>query len=279
MRTLSALLSAILVCLGSSAQEKNVRDDGLFNVFAIIGGKLTPEVISGTKVILPSNLSFTDSPDSEYTMYYPGCGWFAACHSECLKVIFPDATEFIVDNHPLTRDEFYAFPDQYFTAVACNGTRLVAEVRKNINDIDEGIPAFRVMREASGVWAEATARKFPIPENIVINDPSTLPEGSFLNLDWQMATPEAIAKLPEGTIKGWMLSMMGLYPEMNVLTSDRALGYWSVDEADYLIVPASAVSTMTVAGIAAACKVDPAKIRLIKYSCGQGFQVFTTTRN
>lgn len=278
MRKLSAVFFAILVWLGASAQDKTVRDDGMFNVFAIIGGKLTPEVIANTRVILPSNITYTTTPDSEYTFYYPYCGWFAACKSECLKVIFPDATEFVVDNQVLTRDDFYAFPDQLLTVVACDGKRMVAEIRKNVNDIDDGIPAFSAMTKASHVWAEATVGKFPIPENIVVNNPSTLPEDGFLNLDWEMTTTEAVAKLPAGAIKGWMLSMFGLYPEMNVLTKARELDYWWVSDAQITPVPASEVKTPTVAAIAAAAKVDPAKIRLIKFN-GESFTVYTTIKN
>lgn len=235
------------------------------NVFVIIGGKLTPEVLTQNKVIIPSYLSYTDTPDSEHTLYFPATGWFAATYTRCIPSIFPDATEYIVDGYRLTREEFYSFPEEFLTTVACNGNKLVAEIRHNINGTLQGIPAFEKTAEASGIWNEATAQKFPIPANIVVNDPATMPADGLINLDWLLTTATNAAAIPADAINGYILTMYGLYPEMHLFTQPGKIDYFILHDCDRTEIPATAPSTLSVADIAAAANLDPAAIALIRF--------------
>ncbi|MDE7335910.1 MAG: hypothetical protein K2N10_06335, partial [Muribaculaceae bacterium] len=71
MKKLLLFAAAALIAAIAFAQDEAPLEDYMKTPTIIKGGKLTPEVINNNKVILPSNLTYTIDPDSEFTFYYP----------------------------------------------------------------------------------------------------------------------------------------------------------------------------------------------------------------
>lgn len=260
MKKFLLFAAAALIAATTFAQEEQPMDAWMHTPTVIKGGRLTPEVINRNKVILPSNLSYTVEPDSEFTFYYPDGSWFAACNKLCLPSIFPDAKRYEIDGKEVTREEFYADATPQFAVVTGQGDKLSAETLKDVNKPN---PLFREMADASVEWYRSTYGTVPLPADIVINDPSTLPANAFLNLDYVMTTIEGINKrgLPEGAIEGYVLTLFGKYPEMNLLTNARDLNYWETG----IQIPAASVKSLSVGNIAAAVNITPARIMMIKF--------------
>lgn len=260
MKKFLLFATAALIAATTFAQDERLMDAGANYPIVIKGGKLTPEVINQNKIILPSNLSYTFEPDSEFTFYYPDGSWFGALNKLCLPSIFPDAKHYEIDGEEVTREVFYADDTPEFAVVTGQGDKLSAETLKDVNKPN---PLFRKMSDASVKWYKSTFGTVPLPTDIVINDPSTLPANAFLNFDYVMTTIEGIEKrgLPEGAIEGYMLTLFGKYPEMNLLTNARNLNYWE----NGIQIPAASVKSLSVGDIAAAVNITPARIRMIKF--------------
>ena len=260
MKKVLLFAAAVLIAVSSFAQDEAAMDDFMKTPTIIKGGKLTPAVINSNKVILPPNLSFTVEPDSEFTFYYPDGSWFADWRKSCLASIFPDAKRYEIDGREVTREEFYADSTPQFAIVTGQGDKLSAETLKDVNKPN---PLFSEMTNASVEWYRSTFGTKPLPADIIINDPSTLPADGFLNLDYVMTTIEGLEKrgLPEGAIEGYMVTLFGEYPEMNLLTNGKDLDYWP----NGYQIPATAVKSLRVGDIADALKLDRARIMMIKF--------------
>ncbi|MDE7335249.1 MAG: hypothetical protein K2N10_02905, partial [Muribaculaceae bacterium] len=192
---------------------------------------------------------------------YPDGSWFADWRKSSLPSIFPDAKRYEIDDREVTREEFYADSTPQFAVVTGAGDKLSAETLKNVNRPN---PLFSQMTNASAKWYKSTFGTKPLPADLVINDPTTLPANGFLNLDYVMTTVEGLEKrgLPEGAIEGYMITLFGEYPEMNLLTNGKDLDYWP----NGYQIPATAVNSLSVGDIAATLKLDPARIMMIKFN-------------
>ncbi|MDE6514028.1 MAG: hypothetical protein K2L05_07595 [Muribaculaceae bacterium] len=261
MKKFLLFAAAALIAATAFAQDEAPLEDYMKTPTIIKGGKLTPEVINNNKVILPSNLTYTIDPDSEFTFYYPDGSWFADWRKSSLPSIFPDAKRYEIDGREVTREEFYADSTPQFAVVTGAGDKLSAETLKNVNRPN---PLFSQMTNASAKWYKSTFGTKPLPADLVINDPTTLPANGFLNLDYVMTTIEGLEKrgLPEGAIEGYMITLFGEYPEMNLLTDSKNLNYWENGHQ----IPATEVKSLRVGDIAAALNIDPARIRMIKFN-------------
>lgn len=271
MKKVLLLAAATLIAGQAEAQNEfiqyPVRDDGMCNTYVIKGAKLTQEVITNNKVILPQNLTFTTTPDSEFTFYYPdNGGWFAACGNCVSPTLFPGAKKFEIDGHRVSRDEFYLAPAQLFTIVEGEGDIVRAKTRRDIN---ESSAIFSEMADVSAEWYRSSFGKTPIPTDIVMNDPTTLPDSAFLNLNWVMTTREEAAQLPTETINGYMLNMFGPYPEMNIFNDGKGLSYNS--GSSYMVrteIISSVPKSLSVGDIASCCNIPPDSILLVKLAGG-----------
>ncbi len=254
--------ASLLISATSFANPELTVDDELKNPIVIKGGKLTPEVIDNNKVIMPSNLPYTVEPDSEFTFYYPDSSGFVGFDKACLTSIFPNAATFEVNGKEVSRDEFYATPNKLISTITGQGNKLSATTYEEAGNPN---PALTEMSDKSVEWYKSTFGTVPLPESLVINDPSTLPANGFLNLDFVMITPEGLAqrKLPEGAIAGYMVTLFGTYAEMNLLTDPNSLNYFGAP--DQLQIPASELESLSIGSITKALKIDPARIMMIKF--------------
>lgn len=212
------LLTSFVTLTGCNATPKDDlrRDDGLYNTFTIEGATVTPELLKSENVVNIQNIASTGIDDSEMLMLYPNSGVMLSTKSEVLKKMFPNVKTYVLNGKEVSEEKFYAEPSQMlFTVKYADGT-LTATTRKDLNDdsiSSEG------MSDAFRKWLfECLIKGDTIPENIVINNPLTMPEGSIINgTDFLMITPERAAEEAKKPGVWFTLALVGNIPQLSLV--------------------------------------------------------------
>lgn len=262
MKKLVFILMSLIVSqvsVQAASDEAPRRDDGLFNIFYVEGAKLTPEFLAKENVVLASSLPQIGIPDSQVIMYSPASGVLGSTKDEIIPLLFPDAETFVLNGKPVSEEEFYAAAGQMLTFVSYVDKAIVGRTRNDVNDSN---PYGDLVRQQYKGWRLENMNAV-IPEQIVVNDPSTYPADALMFCDFIMTTPEAIAAMKPEDIKGYAVSLEGDIPCLNVFTDDRTIDSmgWgkSVSVSTFDVGDAPSV-----AAIAAYFKEDPAPIGMIK---------------
>ncbi|MBD5373837.1 MAG: hypothetical protein HDR75_10940 [Bacteroides sp.] len=224
------ILSLVIAFAGSlvncMASEPNYprEYDGQINTFVINNAQLTPELAEKFNFIMVGDFSMTSQPDSYYSAgILPGIGVIIAADNALVKALFPDAKSFEMNGKAATEEEFYSVPGQKLASVKFEDGVLKARTLDSIRDP-------KVYKDLAKkeweVWFYETENT-PLPGEIALNDPATYFENpnTIVTLDYVITSPAKV-KEKQADVKGYVLRMVGLNPQIYALTNARDLEYF-----------------------------------------------------
>lgn len=199
------------------AAGDTIPASGLKNLYVIEGAVIAPDMLSKGLFVLPPNVGSTGAPDSELYIVMDKGNRIAVTKKEAISLLFPDATEFIVDGNTVSESEFNRIPAALISEVTAEngGKTLRLTSRPDVN--------------APGIFHDVLDREVervtkigfnPLaPSDLVITDFSTYPDEMVVNIDGYIQTIETLRGMPKEDIGSIELTTYAGYPVVNVNTS------------------------------------------------------------
>lgn len=207
-----------------------IRNDGLYNMFIIKGGKITPELLASGRFIRPENISYSGRPDSQLRVVYRHSNAIGSCDKNDILQLCTGYSTIEVDGKEVSLQEFMKIPSSLIATATLDGNILKIETLSDVNSRNKSGGIYRRDEQR---WLAAQLNrsndgsmlsKF---SDVVIDDFSTYPSDIPVDIDRVYRSIDDAKALKKSDIAMIDWTVIGDYVSVKIFTDGYA--YTSID--------------------------------------------------